>query len=68
MKDKFKMGDKVISKINPSKSGIITGIFQRPSAGSFSVSWDDLTERSHFEMEIVAMPTEETPIGFTARK
>jgi len=63
----FKLGDRVTSVINDSKNGIVTGIYRRPGNKSYSVTWDDLIERNHFPMEIMATPFQNPAIGFVKK-
>ena len=49
----FALGQKVYLKIKPESAGMVTGILFRPSGHSYFVTWaSDLSERSHYELEL----------------
>lgn len=60
----LKFGDKVTHVVNDARRGIVTGYTVRDKTKSIQVTWDDLTERSHFPIELVALPANSQPIGF----
>jgi hypothetical protein len=50
---KFQIGDIVEFVPDRERKGLVNGISFKPTGVIYDVIWDDMTEQSHYEMEIV---------------
>lgn len=51
---KFSIGQRVYHLCAKENVGIVTGILFRPHGVIYLVTWSDVTERYHFEIELSA--------------
>ena len=59
------IGTMVSHVANPTHTGIISGLCIRANgATTYSVSWDDLADRWHYECELKKIASQEKPMGF----
>ena len=54
---KFSLGQMVFSRVDPDSRGMITAITFRPGCVIYGVTWEDLQEQSHYEIELSAEQT-----------
>lgn len=50
--NKFEIGQIIYHKLNPADPGMVTGLIIRPRGHGYYVTWDDLEESHHYEMEL----------------
>jgi hypothetical protein len=49
---KFAIGELVYLKILPDDPGIVTGILFRPHSQLYFITWGDLNETTHYDIEL----------------
>lgn len=55
---RYGLGDSVWFKLDREKEGMVTGILFRPSGVIYKVTWEDMSEKDHYECELTATPEE----------
>lgn len=58
---KFEIAQQVYLKADNDMVGIVTGILFRPSGIEYCVSWKSLTEKWHYDIELVAEKSLDIP-------
>ena len=53
---KFKMGQRVYSVLNAEARGIVTGLLYRPTTVLYLVTWSDMREMEHSDIELSEEP------------